>query len=229
MIRRFPLASLALLGLLGGCATGPRVFAPDQPGYPEETPSSYQAEPGRDAATIAEMRAAPPPEAASLQIGNSVAGDYGKLTSQGFVRVGTARYSGDEGRIRDEAGREARSVGADRVLLYLPNETSAYWQAMFYVRFKLPFGATFRDLTNAERSRIGGGVQIGSVVGGTPAARANLLAGDFVTQVNGRAISGKSAFQDELRANTGRKITLTIVRNGETLQRALRLGSIQSD
>ncbi|MBO9662503.1 PDZ domain-containing protein [Dokdonella sp.] len=215
--------------LVAGCVSTPRGPGP---GPSQEPPpvSSYVSE--RDAATIAEMRAAPP-TAPELVLGKNPSSDPNRLAAQGFVRVGTANYAGSETVAREEADRQGQAVGADRILLYppLPSATSAaapVWNAAFYVRFKLPFGATFRDLKAEERAAIGhdGGVEIGSVVGGTPASRANLLAGDFVVQVNGKPIAGKSAFQNLLKANAGRTVTLTIVRNGETLQRVLRLGSL---
>lgn len=226
MPRRLRLAAFAALMLLAGCVSAPR-----GPGPTPEQPSAspYVAE--RDATTVAEMRAAPAPAAPELLAGKGPSGDQNRLAAQGFVRIGTARYAGVEASVREEADRQGRAVGAERVLLYAPSANAAAaadWTATFYVRFKLPFGATFRDLKADERATLGrdGGVQIGSVVGGTPASRANLLAGDFVVQVNGKPIAGKSAFQNELRANAGRAITLTVVRNGESLQRVVRLGAV---
>lgn len=224
-------AALAVLLLLAACASAPR--GPVWQTQPSSPPSPYVADPGRDPATIAEMRAAPAPAAPELSPGRNPTGDQNRLAAQGFVRIGTARYTGTDADVRAEAGRQGREVGADRVLLYAPQATGATtvaeWNAAFFVRFKLPFGATFRDLTSAERASLGGdGVQIGSVVGGTPASRANLLAGDFVTQINGRPIAGKNAFQDQLKAFGGRAVTLTVVRNGETLQRVVRLGVVAS-
>lgn len=224
-------AALVVLVLLAGCVSAPR--GPVWQTQPPPPSSPYVADPGRDDATIAEMRAAPPPAAPELASGRNPAGDQNRLAAQGFVRIGTARYSGTDADVRAEADRQGRAVGADRVLLYAPQATGATtvadWNAAFFVRFKLPFGATFRDLTAAERANLGGdGVQIGSVVGGTPASRANLLAGDFVVQVNGRPVTGRSAFQEQLKALGGRAVTLTVVRNGETLQRVVRLGVVAS-
>lgn len=224
-------AALAALVLLAGCVSAPR--PPVWQTQPPPPASPYVADPGRDAATLAEMRAAPAPAAPELSAGRNPTGDQNRLAAQGFVRIGTARYTGTDAGVRAEADRQGREVGADRVLLYAPPAsgaaTAAEWNAAFFVRFKLPFGATFRDLTSAERASLGGdGVQIGSVVGGTPASRANLLAGDFVTQINGKAIAGKNAFQEQLKALGGRPVTLTVVRNGETLQRVVRLGVVAS-
>lgn len=230
MPRRFRHAAVATLILLAGCVSTPRGPGTG-PAREQPAVSPYAAE--RDAATIAEMRAAPPPTAPELILGKNPSSDANRLAAQGFVRVGTANYAAAETVAREEADRQGRAVGADRVLLYapLPSATSAaapVWNAAFYVRFKLPFGATFRDLKAEERAAIGhdGGVEIGSVVGGTPASRANLLAGDFVVQFNGKTIAGKSAFQNLLKANAGRTVTLTVIRNGESLQRVVRLGML---
>lgn len=229
------LAPLILLVVLAGCASLTR--GPYGPAPGAETPASpYVAEPGRDAATIAEMRAAPAPATPELAVGKNPSGDLNRLATQGFVRIGSAHYPGPESSARDEAIRQGQGVGAERVLLYAPAAASntsagAEWLAAYYVRFKLPFGATFRDLEPKERASLGsdGGVEIGAVVGGTPASRANLLAGDFILQFNGKPVAGKSAFQNLLKASAGRSVTLTIVRNGETLQRVVRLGSMPAE
>lgn len=223
--------SLRLVAVAASMALAACVSAPRGPGPAPQPPvSPYVAEPGRDAAAIAEMRAAPAPAAPELGIGKNPVGDQNRLAAQGFVRIGSARYSGDEASVREGANAQGREVGADRVLLYAPAAAAnvdADWNSAFYVRFKLPFGATFRDLTSAERATLGGdGVQIGSVVGGSPASRANLLAGDFVVAVNGKPTVGKNVFQDQLRANAGRSVTLTIVRNNERLERVVRLGAV---
>ncbi|NCT67990.1 MAG: PDZ domain-containing protein [Rhodanobacteraceae bacterium] len=223
-------AAVALL-LLGGCATLP---PPTPPGAPPAAPSipgvRYEAEPGRDAATIAALRAAPPPAQPELAPGTTPLGDHNRLAAQGYVRIGRALLHGSEAEARADALRQSQQVGADRVALYAPGTDPAApredWLAIYYVRFQLPFGATFRDLRADERATLGaaGGVQIGSVIGGTPAARANLRPGDFVLALDGQPVADRAAFQALLKRHAGHGVTLTIVRNGETLQRVVRLG-----
>jgi hypothetical protein len=219
------LAPLALLALLAGCASSTHTLREETapPGAPA---SPYVAEPGRDAATVAAMRAAPYTDS-DIGDGHNRGGDAARLAAQGYVRIGSARYPAGT-QARDDATGQARRVGADKVLLYAPTAAAANaadWIADYYVRFRLPFGATFRDLDGAERSSLGvaGGVQIGAVVGGTPASRANLLAGDFVVSVDGRPIADKAEFQRLLKAGGGRAVTLGLIRNGEALQRVVRL------
>jgi hypothetical protein len=232
-------ASLAITAFLAACATvshtPPTGGEEAQPTVPESAPA-FVPEPGRDAETVARFRAAPPPEAPEIAPGTSPVGDLNRLAALGMVRIGTARFPGDEVTVRDAALAEGRRVGADRILLYAPGESEqsagsepdAGRLAVYFVRFKLPFGATFRDLSADERARVGAGVRIGSVIGGTPASRANLLAGDFVVRLDGRSIANKGVFQDLLRANAGKSVTLTLIRNGETRQRMVQLGAIPS-
>lgn len=226
MTHRFALLSLLLFA---GCAVAPR--APEQApgGFPPPPPGArFEAEPGRDAATIAAMRAAPASSQPPLETGRNRAGDRNRLAEQGYVPIGTGWFPGSEAQAREDAQRQGRNVGADRILLYPPAgdaTAGAEWVAAYYVRFQLPFGATFRDLRADERASLGaGGVQIGSVIGGTPAARANLRPGDFVLKLDGQPVADRAAFQALLKRHAGRTVTLTLVRNGETLQRAVRLG-----
>lgn len=230
------LLTALLLLLLAGCAVspGPRtetgeVIAPSAP------QASYEAEPGRDATTVAQMRAAPAPATPTLESGATSASDESRLTAQGFVRIGKAYFPigviGEDGgaAARDASQRRGQEIGAERVLLYPPQGgENAAWIAAYYVRFKLPFGASFRDVNAQEHQLLGrdGGVQIGTVISGTPASRANLIAGDFVLELDGHSIANRTSFQELLKRSAGRAVTLTIVRNGETLKRMVRLGAM---
>lgn len=227
---RFSFGAAASL-LVAACASVRHTLPGEEaPGEIRTPAAQYTSE--RDAGEVAQMRAAPAPDMAAIILASNEGADANRMANEGFVRIGSGRYSGDETSARSEVERQSRAVGADRVLLYAPAaQGNATWLANFYVRFRLAFGATFRDLRPAERETLGGsgGVQIGSVVNGTPASRANLMSGDFVTAVNERAIADKTAFQDALRANIGRNVTLTVVRNGETRKRIVRLGSAAGD
>jgi membrane-associated protease RseP (regulator of RpoE activity) len=226
------LATVALL-LLAGCAAVPRNVV-NEPSSPQ---SRYEAEPGRDAATIAELRAAPAPATPEIIAGKNQDGDHARLILQGFVKIGTGHSPYAQAATHEDVLRQGRQVGAERILLYPPSMTDAVvqddaapkgeWLAVYYVRFKLPFGATFRDLRPKERNALGaGGIQIGSVVGGTPASRANLIAGDYVLELDGKPVVDKANFQALLRHNAGHAVTLTIVRNGIKLHRPVRLGAM---
>ncbi len=221
-----PLAFAGIV-LLAGCATGPgTVFSPSPKPLPPAETGNYQAEPGRESALVADLRAAPPPAQPEISEGKSLASDEKRLRAQSYMHIGTSRFAATDTDAHAKAERQGRNVGADRVIFY--PVTAGDLVVAYYVRFKLPFGATFRDLRPAEMSELGtgGGVAIGSVVDDSPASRANLLTGDIVLKCDDKAIVDRADFQSKLRAKAGHPVTLTIVRNGETIQRVVRLGAM---
>ncbi len=232
--------------VLAGCANLPLPgSAPEPPGGMHA--EAYDEEPGRDAAFVARMRAAPPPVTPDIREGKSPTGDLRLLNGQGYVRIGVGHFRADDPDAREQARELGREVGADQVLLYrVPRASSDEaapsvddpgsaaadaLRAVYFVRLRLAFGATFRDLEPAERARLGNrdGVQIGSVIGGSPASEANLRAGDFVLAIDGTPVRGKADFQNRLRMRAGQPVTLTVNRNGRDMQRMVRLGAIAAD
>lgn len=218
--------AFALTLLVAGCATGPgTVFTPaPRPAPPEET-GHYETVAGREPELVADLRAAPPPAEPEWIEGRNAGADRKRLAAQSYLHVGTSHFSASDAHLRDEALRQGARVGADRAIAYPPSDGGEVTIA-YFVRFKLPFGATFRDLRPAEMSALdtGGGVAIGAVVDDSPASRANLLSGDIVLKCDGKAIIDRADFQTRLRARAGHPVTLTIVRNGETIERMVRLG-----
>ncbi len=221
------LVAFACLLVLAGCATLP-------PGVPSSPPASmsrvdrYDAEPGRDAAMLARLRAAPAPAAPAITEGSDARGDRNQLATQGFARIGTGYFPRDAAGARAAALRKGQEVGADRVLLYAPAAGAAdggEWIAAYYVKLRLAFGATFRNLGNEERERLGqAGVVIGKVLPNTPASLANIRPGDIVLALDGEPVIDRASFQRLLERAIGRRAVLTLVRNGERLQRTVRLG-----
>lgn len=218
--------------LLAGCATGSRtIFSPTP--APELT-GDYQAVEGRGADVVAELRAAPPPPEPEVVDGKSYESDQQRLGARGIMPIGTSHFAATDVDARPNALRQARNVGADQVIFYAPSPAKDASVAgtgeilvAYYVRFKLPFGATFRDLNATEKQALNrGGVRIGSVVDGTPASKANLLSGDMIVSLDGKAVANRGEFQSLLRANAGKTVTLGVVRNGESMDRMVRLGLV---
>ena len=221
---------LAVLLLMAGCATtssGPGV-APTPTLAPEET-GRYEPVVGRGPDIVADLRAAAPPAEPAISDGKSIDADRKRLGAQSFMQIGTSHFPAADASARNRALDQGRRVGADRVIFYA-TPAGGELTVAYYVRFKLPFGATFRDLRDEERRTLdaSGGVAIGSIVDDSPAARANLLAGDIVLEVDGKPIVNRADFQAQLRARAGHPVTLTLVRNGEMLQRVVRLGPMTS-
>jgi serine protease Do len=79
------------------------------------------------------------------------------------------------------------------------------------------------DALKAENN-LQGGVLV-KEVGGDPALSAGLRAGDIITQVGGRAVSGVSDLQNLLESlPTDRPIPVLVVRGGNSTFLTLRLG-----
>lgn len=192
-------------------------------------PGRYAAQPGRGADTIAELRAAPAPAQPEFTDSQSPAGDEHVLAAKGFVHIGDGYYAGVDASARAWLLQQGREVGADKALVYTGGDNASL-HVVYFVRFKLPFGASFRDLTAEERDNLGmTGVRIGAVIGGSPAAEANLRDGDFVLKFNGDPIRDRAEFQQLLRAHMGKRVTLTISRDGTVMPRLLRLGALASE
>jgi hypothetical protein len=243
--------------LLGGCALvsrSPEVSAPGAPPPARIEPGHYFVAPERGPDVVAELRAAPPPPTPEIADGSDIDADQGKSNARGFVRIGTGCYRDNDSAARDWVAQQGARYGAEKIQVYvLPSDekaaaklaaemTAACTQddgepvpaalvATYYVRFKLPFGAQFRSLTALEKRDLGvvGGVQIGRVMDGTPAATANLREGDFVLKFNGTPVRDLADFRQLLRANMGKRVTLTISRGGSQVDRMVRLGVLATD
>ena len=215
--------AIAATFLLAGCA---RTVRP--PGPAPAPATRYEIVQGRGPAVVARLRAAPAPAQPEVSDGRSQQGDENILRGQGYVQIGVGHFAErDPARAREQAERKGREVGADKMFIYAPNDEAALI-ATYYVRLHLPFGANFRDLTAEERASLGtGGVQIGDVVGGTPAAKANLLEGDFVLKFNHQPVLDKPSFQALLEQHMGQRVTLSIRRDGTTIERIVRLGTLE--
>jgi len=248
-------ASVTLAALLSGCVavrTAPEAEQQVAPQRAKHEPGRYVVSRGQFIDSVSELRAAPPPELAEVTPGTTIRADERKLAAKSFVRIGTACYRSDDDAARDFTLRNGTRVGADKILLYtlpvdpkaaesfaadardacledgITDDTAWPFVATFYVRYRLPFGAQFRTMTPPELKTVGveGGVQLGTIVNGTPAAEANLRVGDFVIKFNGAPVRDRNSFQDLLRANMGKRVTLTIARNGDQFDRIVRLGVI---
>jgi len=71
------------------------------------------------------------------------------------------------------------------------------------------------------------GVLVRSVTPGGPADKAGLKVGDVITQLNGKDVNDQNVLRNEVAANPpGSDVTLTILRNGNTQQVHVRLGTL---
>lgn len=233
------LSLVAVLGLAGCAAVpGPRVEYETRPA-PTLPPERFDIEEGRDAAVVAQFREAPAPATIRVGDGSDFAADRNRLAKEGYVLIARSRFLQSDPDARSRAAERAVAIGAEQALFYPVDPTPASstpqpggyadeGQSLvaYFVKYKLPFGATFRDLGNKEKQELAvtGGVRLGSVIERTPAAEANLIAGDAIVRFNGAGFTGKAAFQKLLQQYAGKAVTLTLVRDDAELERIVRLG-----
>lgn len=221
MNHRFVL--LLACAVLAGCATSTSVRETPSSSQPADADNRYEAVTGREADIIDPLRAAPAPAQAEILPGKIAAADQEQLTAQSYVLVGRSWHYQDNAAARDWIAAQAAAVGADKVRWYAATAAGGF-NAAYFVRLRLVFGASFRDLSAQEKARFGSGVRLGEIVGDSPASRANLREADIVTAVDGAGVSDRASFQKLLREHMGKVVELTLSRNGEVVQRKVRLG-----
>lgn len=221
MNHRFAL--LFACALLGGCATSTSVRVASTSQQPAVADDRYEAVAGREAEVIEPLRAAPAPAQAEILPGRIAAADQEQLTAQSYVLVGRSWHYRDDASAHEWIAAQAAAVGADKVRWYAAT-TAGGFNAAYFVRLRLVFGASFRDLNAQEKARFGPGVRLGEIVGDSPASRANLREADVVVALDGAAVTDRAAFQKLLREHMGKVVELKLSRNGEALQRKVKLG-----
>lgn len=206
--------------VLAGCATSTSIRVAQQP---VDTDDRYEAVAGREAEIIDPLRAAAAPAQAEILPGKIAAADQEQLTAQSYVLVGRSWHRRDDAAARDWIAAQAATLGADKVRWYAATASTGF-NAAYFVRLRLVFGASFRDLNAQEKTRFGNGVRLGEIVGDSPASRANLREADIVVALDGAAVTDRAGFQKLLREHMGKVVELSLSRNGEALKRKVKLG-----
>ena len=146
-------------------------------------------------------------------------------TQQTTFYNSTATAYGSNGGYATASGTGAATTYGSQTQ-FLPMSIPRYeFLAVYLVKAKVWFGALYRAVTPQQAQEAGtvDAVQLMVVVHGSPAAGAGLLPGDIVTKIDNAPISGATDFRAKLRADAGRSVSLTVVRNGETLQKEISL------
>lgn len=230
---------------IAGCVAAPLTRVeyngnPPPPPQPREAPPErFSVEEGRAPEVVALFRESPAPSEVRVEEGTDFTRDRTELARQGYVLVGRSLFETTDPSARSRAAERAVAIGAERAMFYPIDPTAEnreqqpggydspqYSLVAYFVKYKLTFGATFRNLSSSEKASlsINGGVSIGSVIARTPASEANLLSGDVVYRVNGDGFNGKTAFQKLLAQYAGNSVSLDIYRGGLEMQRIVRLG-----
>ena len=145
-------------------------------------------------------------------------------TTSTSYTTGSATAYGSGGTVTAYGNTQTTTYGSRTT--YIPMTTNRYnYGAVYFVKRKYSFGANWRDLNNQERAQIqsNSGVMIIVVVNDTPAFRNDVLVGDIVVKVNSQPIYGQQSMSDALSKYHGQEVVLTILRNGETIEKRVPL------
>ncbi|MBS0317841.1 MAG: PDZ domain-containing protein [Proteobacteria bacterium] len=139
---------------------------------------------------------------------------------------GTATAYGPYGIVNAYSNGITRTYGTQTTYTPFLVHREDYGAVYFFKRHYV-FGALARDLNDAERQSLqtNKGVVITTVVNDTPAFNSDILKGDIITSINGKAIADGRDFVSVLKANTntGHPMTFTIIRGTQHIEKSIQL------
>ena len=110
---------------------------------------------------------------------------------------------------------------------YIPYNIDRYdYFASYWIKLKPPvFGVHTRELTPELRQKIGSnkGLYVLAVIRNTPAWSADILKNDIITKISGTEIIDKPSFSKAVKENTGKKVTVEILRDGKRITKEIML------
>ncbi len=97
--------------------------------------------------------------------------------------------------------------------------------AFYLVKQKFVLGAYFVPLSDEERARLGTnkGVKIGLVVDNSPAFESDLVPGDILLAMNGKAIANPEIFHNGLDEFAGNDVEFTVTRGDKVFSKRVQL------
>lgn len=100
--------------------------------------------------------------------------------------------------------------------------------AIYFVKRHSVFGVICGELNDAERQKIQSnkGVVVRVVIDNTPAFNADILVGDIITAINGKAVTNAKDIKIFIHEHAGEIITVSIVRQGQHIEKTVQLNRL---
>lgn len=140
-------------------------------------------------------------------------------TTQGMGMVGMTPYS---------ASFTTTTYGSQTT--YMPYNVNRYdYLAGYWVKRRPPLlGVLPRDLTAEERKQLGTnkGLFVHVVVKNSPAFKADLFRGDVILKIDDEDVQDVKEFLEVIKNREGKKVLLTISRDGKILTKEILLASL---
>jgi len=194
----------------------------------------------------------PPTEPLQIYGSQNFEADILTLESHGYSPIGYSAFNANAGKVSDSQLRaQAKTLGAGIVLTssqYTNTVSGTFasstatargavafampysirrndFSAVYLVKTRPHFGVMYGTIDAATRNRLqtNAGVLIRVVVDGSPAARADIFAGDIVLTADGQRVDGVEPFNQYMKAHLGQQVVMGIDRNGTQLQKSVTL------
>ena len=146
-------------------------------------------------------------------------------TSQTSYTTGTATAYGSNGGSATAYGNATTTTYGSRTS-YIPMTINReQFGAIYLVKTKYIFGASWRELTNAERQQIqsNSGLYVTNIIDDSPAFNANVLVGDIILTINGQPIGSQEQAVKTFRTLKGQTVELSLERGGHVIQKSVTL------
>jgi len=146
-------------------------------------------------------------------------------TTQTAYTTGTATAYGSNGGSATAYGSATTTTYGSRTTYVPMTINREQFGAIYFVKHKYIFGASWRDLTNDERQQIqsNSGLYVTSIIDDSPAFKANVLVGDIILTINDQPIGSQEQAMKSFSALKGQTVELSIERGGHVIQKSVPL------
>ena len=147
-------------------------------------------------------------------------------TSTTSYTTGSATAYGSGGPVTAYGNATTTTYGSKTTYIPMTVNRSDYG-AVYFFKPHFNLGAYVRDLNDAERQEMqtNQGVVVLTIVDDTPAFRADILPGDFITAIDGERVPNQVGFGKLTAARKGQLIKVSLVRRGQQLDKTVQLNN----
>lgn len=140
--------------------------------------------------------------------------------------TGSATAYGPGGTVNAYGNATTTTYGSKTTYIPMTVHRSDYG-AVYFVKQRFSLGAFVRDLNDTERQELqtNQGVVVLTIVDDTPAFTADILPGDIITAIDGVRVPNQEAFGKITDEHRGKRVTVSIVRNGQPLEKTVQLNN----
>lgn len=147
-------------------------------------------------------------------------------TSTTSYTTGSATAYGAGGPVTAYGNATTTTSGSQTTYIPMTVHRSDY-NATYFIKQRFVFGAYPRGLSDTERQYLqtNKGVVLSLIVDNSPAYYADVLPGDIIAAIDGVTVSNEDDFYNFLDERKGKAITVTLVRNGQRIDKEVQLNN----